>query len=126
MVQAEKERRVAQLCGSKSWTEGDARLVLEALAGSGETVVGFARRMKLGADRVFRWRKRLGAAACVPGSAKFPSFVPMEIRAERSVRPAADMGAVICIGSVRMEMRELSTTSAAWVARVMRSLPEAP
>jgi hypothetical protein len=118
--QAESERRVAQLRSSKPWSEQDAQLVLDTLAGSGETVAGFARRMKLVPQRLLWWRKRLGGSAAADGAPA--AFVPMVVRAE----PVQSAPAAISCGAVRVEVRDLSAASAAWVAAVVNSLREAP
>lgn len=123
-VQAVMERRVAQLRGSEAWTERDGRLVLEALAGSGETLAGFARRMKLVPQRLYWWRKRLGLAARGPSESALATFVPMVVQTVAPRQVGLDGGAVICFGAIRVELSELSPASAAWAATVVRSLLE--
>ena len=45
------------------WSEADAREVLAALEGSGKPVSVFAAEHGLDAQRVYLWRRRLGASA---------------------------------------------------------------
>jgi hypothetical protein len=122
MVQAEMERRVAELCSSKQWSEQDAQLVLDALKGSGETVAAFARRMKLVPQRIDWWRKRLGHRE----ESRLAAFVPMVVRAEPRATEQANARATVSCGAVRVEVRDLNAASAAWVAAVMNSLRATP
>jgi hypothetical protein len=124
MVQAELERRVAQLRGSEPWTEQDARLVLDALAGSGETVAGFAQRMKLVPQRLFWWRKRLRSGTRGRSESALAKFVPMVVRPEAPGQGQPGNGVAISLGAVRVDVRELSAATAAWVATVVRALSE--
>jgi transposase-like protein len=44
---------------SPRWTEADARVVLEALARSGQSVRDFAERHGLDPQRIYLWRRRV-------------------------------------------------------------------
>ena len=48
--------------GSGYWREDDARAVIEAWRGSGDSVAGFCRANGIAAARVSRWLARLDAA----------------------------------------------------------------
>ncbi|HEY3452298.1 MAG TPA: transposase, partial [Myxococcales bacterium] len=115
MAQRDLERRIADLRSSEPWTEDEARLVLDACEESGESVAAFARRMGLGAYRLFWWRKRLGQVAPAPAA-----FVPLVVREATSVSPRQP-AAVLVRGSVRIELRTLDADSAAWAAALLRS-----
>jgi transposase-like protein len=45
------------------WSEADARVVLDALERSGEPVAAFAAAHGVDAQRLYVWRRRLGASA---------------------------------------------------------------
>jgi transposase-like protein len=126
MAQTKLERRITALRSSEPWTADDARLVLDACAESGEAVAAFARRMGLGAYRLFWWRKRLGRAAPAPAPA---TFVPLVVREAMPVE-ARQPAAVLARGSVRIELGVLNAESAAWTAALLQSLesgqPSAP
>jgi len=121
MEQQEKERRVARLRGSRAWTEDEARLVVEACEGSGETVSRFAERMSLVPQRIWWWRKRLRRLA--PSRPEVATFLPLVVRAA----PRSETGepaAVLQVGAARLGVRELTPESAAWIAAVIRGLQE--
>ena len=100
------------------WTEEDARRVLGELEASGESVTGFARRRGLVPQRLWWWRKRLAERVpAVPGGVT-ATFIPVMVRpAEREAAAALELG-----GGLRVQLRTLDETSAAWVACVARAL----
>lgn len=53
---------VKQVAGSRYWRESDARVLVEAWRGSGETLTGFARRQGVQPRRLARWAGRLEGA----------------------------------------------------------------
>ncbi|HZT93467.1 MAG TPA: hypothetical protein VE985_03200 [Gaiellaceae bacterium] len=55
--------RVESIFALPRWSEADAREVLEALELSGEPVAVFAAAHGLDAQRLYMWRRRLGASA---------------------------------------------------------------
>ena len=55
---------------NKPWTEAKARRVLKEQAASGENVWTFATKRGLVPERLYRWRRKLGAAAAKPGKSK--------------------------------------------------------
>ena len=100
MDQQEKEQQVAKLRQHRPWTDEDARFVLDACASSGETLEGFARRMKLVPQRLQWWRKRLGPgvgrgkpvaneAPAVPSRAVLWSLRTDLPRSRREVSPSS-------------------------------------
>jgi hypothetical protein len=85
------------------WSEADAREVLDALERSGEPVAAFAAARGLDAQRVYVWRRRLGAnagrttfrevviAEPVPQAASFEVVLPsgVTVRVATSFDPDA-------------------------------------
>lgn len=112
----------------KTWSEDDARRILDELAASGETVTAFARRRGLVPQRLWWWQKRLtGRRPASPkgdqAKDRAASFLPVILReTTREVAPAAvELG-----DGVRVELRSLDRTSALWVALVCQALGGAP
>lgn len=83
------------------WSEGDAREVLEALERSGEPVAVFAAAHGLDAQRVYMWRRRLGASAehtrfrelVVRGSAEQSTSFEVVLSSGVTIRIAASFDA---------------------------------
>jgi hypothetical protein len=122
--QERQEQRMEQLRSSRWWSASDAQYVLDALAASGEPLARFARRMKIGPERLRWWSKRLSPnAAKRHGASESKRFVPMVVKSEAgegvSQQPTA---AVLVIANARVELSELSEASAAWSARLLESL----
>ncbi len=123
----EKFGWIEGLRGPAQWRESDARRVLDALAESGETLSGFARRHGLTPQRLSWWRRRLGewtqatqgteplqAGPCESG------FIPVLTRGnERSWSSAV---AVVRVGNVAIEIHELSDATTAWLATFVEAL----
>lgn len=63
----------------RRWTAADARVVLAALDASGLSTRGFARRERLSAERLYRWRQRLAAESRI--ARRGPAFVEIAPRA---------------------------------------------
>lgn len=115
------------LRGPAQWKESDARRVLEALAASGDTLAGFARRHGLTSQRISWWRSRLGdwlpdASTPAPSLRKqFESgFVPViasrvEIGSNRVV-------AVVRVGNVAIDVCDPSAATASWLASFIEAL----
>lgn len=114
----------ARLRGAQPWTEDEARRVIEAWESSGLTVSAFARKAGLAADRVYRWRGRLGAAPVESGAIVTPALVPVVVRAALTAPPPeASSPVTVCTREgLRVEVAALDAASAAWVATLVRSL----
>lgn len=54
---------LAELANRSYWREADARRIVDAWQDSGESIVGFARRLGLKWQRVSRWATRLDRSA---------------------------------------------------------------
>lgn len=53
------KREFLEVVGKRRWREGEARIVMSAWRGSGETMWGFARANGLVAQRLYRWARHL-------------------------------------------------------------------
>jgi hypothetical protein len=101
------------------WTETDARRVWSEWRAVGGSLEAFARRSGFGAQRLQWWVKRLGLK---DQGRQRGSFVPVVVRqaiAHERVRVA-----VIVDGVARLEVRELTTETAAWVGVVLTAMRE--
>lgn len=97
---------------------------------SGESVPTFARGAGLFPQRVYWWKERLGRGGDTTTPALMATsnstFVPLTVRAEEAAPLGLPCAAVTVVVSpeVRIEVAELDATSAAWVARLVKSLGE--
>jgi hypothetical protein len=106
--------------------------VIEAWSTSGETVAAFARRVGLGAGRIYWWRERMGGVQTTAGvvearavPAPGPAFLPVVVRAAPASSGATSAPITVCMqGGLRVEVAGLDGMSAAWVATLVRSLAE--
>jgi hypothetical protein len=106
----------SELRGLRPWTEGEARRVLASWEASGRTVSEFARGAELNAQRIYGWRRRLGARAAEASS----SLVPVVVRGTLS---ASALGATVWSrAGHRVDVAALDGASAAWAAAVVRAL----
>lgn len=92
------------------WTEADGRAALAAWEASGESLPSFARRVGVQAQRLSWWRDRLGASSS--------ALVPV------TVTGSLMSGAVVTIGTVRIEVGDVEHLSPAWIAAVASALGE--
>ena len=76
----------SKLTRSARWTPDQARVVLQRIGRSGKSIHRFAHEHGLGAERLYRWKRRLACARRVAGAT--PGF------AEVTIRPSA-AGSVI-------------------------------
>lgn len=86
--------------------------MLEECARSGMTVQAFARKRGLVPERLYRWRRQLGASPSEPGS-RMISLVPAQVIVGEAT------GAVVHVGEVAVEVGDASP---AWVAALVREL----
>ena len=123
MARKALQARTTMTARAETWTEQEARAVLEAWKQSGETCAEFARQNDLVAQRLFYWRKRLGLTVglCPPSAP--PTFLPVTVRGA-SVACAEAPIVVTAPGGVRIEVASPDASSAAWVATLLRSLGE--
>jgi hypothetical protein len=107
------------------WKPADAARVLGDWSRSGEGLSAFARRHKLGLQRLKRWRGRLGAQVTEHegGGAR---LVPVVVRSKAplvGLKPAARTFAVsLEVDTVRIEVVNAHETDPRWVAALVREL----
>lgn len=98
-----------------TWTEEEARVVLDQWRESGESLAEFARKRGLGAQRLYWWRKRLSGRA---RSTALISFVPAKVVSK--VEASGGLGVVVRLpNEVSVD---LGDASPAWVAELIREL----
>lgn len=98
-----------------TWTEADARIVLDHWRQSGDSLAEFARKRGVSAARVYWWRKRLGGDE---RSTALISLVPARVTGE--VRSSIGFGVVVRLpNGVSIERGDASP---AWVAELIREL----
>jgi transposase-like protein len=76
------------------WTERDARTALAALSVSGLTVRAFASREGLDAQRLYIWRRKLGASSSIKAAAR-PSFIEIGPRSADRIEVVLRSGLVL-------------------------------
>jgi hypothetical protein len=103
------EEQWAELLRHRRWTAVEARWALEQWGASGGKLSRFAEEHGVDANRLLRWRTRLGGAEA---ARKRGTLVPVAVRAA----VAAQSAVVVSAGGVRIEVRELSEASRSWVA----------
>jgi hypothetical protein len=63
----QKNAAVAEVAARRHWREQDARLLLEAWRGSGQTLTAFAQHYGVHPERLGRWHRFTARAAGEPG-----------------------------------------------------------
>ncbi len=101
------------------WTETDARRVWTEWRAVGGSLEAFARRSGFGAQRLQWWVKRLGLK---DQGAQRGSFVPVVVR-EAVANERAPVTFVVD-DLARLEVRELTTETAAWVGVMLTAMRE--
>jgi len=110
-----------------TWTEGEARAVLDEWKRSGKSMAAFARHHGLTAPRLYWWRKKLQATTATTPALAGPEAAPTPPM--MSLVPASIVvgGASLMIrlaGEVSIEVAEASPSwVAAMVVELTRSLP---
>jgi len=110
----------------KSWTEDEARAVLELWQDSGESGAAFARSIGVFPQRLFWWRRQLDAAGKIhhsvtrEASAK-TSLVPVTVSGVAAPIVLAPPVVVTTRSGARLEVHEVDAVTAAWVAAVLRA-----
>jgi hypothetical protein len=108
---------------------------MSAWAASGETLASFGERHGVHPERLRRWRERLGTTQTetrlMAGTARGPAapavaLVPVTVRSAALPAMEGSEGAVVVTaGGVRIAIRDASTTSPDWVARLLVQLSAA-
>ena len=105
----------------RRWSEGDARVVLELLDRSGDSVPAFARTHGLNAQRLYWWRSRLSEQQerDEVGLEQL-SFAPVVVTGVGRESPAM----LLRLGALELEVVEPSRVDPTWLARLLTSLEE--
>jgi transposase-like protein len=114
---ANKTATNSKLAGLRDtrWSELDARIVLEAVERSGDTIHAFAREHGLPAHRLYWWRERLaGAIDEDPGDLGQLSFAPVVVT---GLGRAPAM--LVRVGELELEIIEPQRVDPAWLAQVI-------
>jgi hypothetical protein len=101
------------------WTETDARRMWSEWRAVGGSLEAFARRNGFGAQRLQWWVKRLGLK---DQGAQRGSFVPVVVR--QALVDERVPVAVVVDGVARLEVREMTTETAAWVGVILTTMRE--
>lgn len=95
------------------WTEADARFVLRAQHGSGQSVLEFAREHGLIPQRLWRWRSRLGDVSTVTEEVEPLSFAPVVVTGLG--RSAV---VVVRVGDIEVEVIDPSKVEPRWIVEL--------
>jgi transposase-like protein len=96
-----------------TWTDDDARTVLEEWRQSGDSIAAFARSRGVSAWRLYSWRKKLRTTAG-PRSAPMLSLVPASI--------VAVSGAMLTLRLPGEVSIDVANASPSWVATLVAEL----
>ena len=97
-----------------TWTDDDARTLLEEWRRSGETIAAFARRRNVAAWRLYAWRTKLQMTAATPRVAPTLSLVPASI--------VAVSGATLTLRLPGEVSIDVANASPGWVAALVVEL----
>jgi transposase-like protein len=98
---------------ASTWTDDDARTVLEEWRRSGDSIATFARRHSVSAWRLYSWRKKLRTMA-KPRAAPTLSLVPASI--------VAVSGATLTLQLPGDVSIDVANASPSWVAALVAEL----
>ncbi len=107
----------------RRWTRSDAEWAVAEWAKSGESVVAFAKRHEIRANRLYDWRRRLEKRSAKSDQRVIAAqtLVPVLVRQvpPENARGSSSCPVVVSTGSARVEVHELSSTSRSWVAQLL-------
>jgi hypothetical protein len=106
------------------WRPVDAVRVLGDWSRSGESLSVFARRHRLGLERLTRWRGRLGTPAA-QGERNGSRLVPVVVKAPAplvALAPARTFAVSLELDTIRIEVSDAHGTDPRWVAALVREL----
>jgi hypothetical protein len=104
----------------RRWTERDAREVLLAQRRSGQSIVAFARETGLSAERLYWWRRRLGAAEQQERPTE-PELTDIEF-APVMLTNSSRATLVVRAGDVELEFAAPETADPKWIAALVAEL----
>jgi transposase len=102
----------------KRWTAGRARELLAEAKQSGESLSAFAERRGIDPQRLYSWRRKLGAAKGAESPTTSEAFVPVRIAPDPRATPPSGFEVVLSEGRV-------VRVGADFDARALRRLVEA-
>ena len=107
--------------GPSNWNATKASEVMGDWRRSGGSLAQYARVKGVSLKRLYWWKTRL-ASVPAPLAVATPAFVPVVVRATPRLAPSV---IVVALGdAMRVEVHELSSASAAWVAMLARAEQE--
>jgi hypothetical protein len=105
------------------WTSEVARQELGQWRASGLPLEAYARQRGLVAQRLRWWRQQLGVDNVAPRPRVRPRWLPVTVRT--GATDAADTAVVVELDGVgRLQVREVSSATAAWVGVVLATMRE--
>jgi transposase-like protein len=105
--------------GRRAWTADEARAVLDLWDESGQSGATFARSLGVIPQRLFWWRRRIGARGVATAVApKKSRLVPMTVRGAAPLTGSAPVVVTTPTG-VRIEVNEVDSATAAWVMALL-------
>jgi hypothetical protein len=121
------EKFAANFTDGHHWNEAEAQQVLDAWDASGESGAGFARRLGIDPQRLHWWRRRLGRRTEKSRSmaTTSPAFIPVVIGAGDRAAEGVAVLVVDADGGVRIEVRQVDSGTASWVAVLLTAMREA-
>ncbi len=105
------------------WTEADAREALAACASSGESIVAFARRYGIVAQRLYWWRLRLKKESEKGTRNERAPLIPVTLRSP-PVEVLSNHGVVVADGGLRVTVEDTGAVSPAWIAALLQLMRE--
>lgn len=112
---------------AESWTEAEAREALAACKASGQTIVKFAQQHGVRAGRLYAWRQRLNKEVGVEGAVETAALIPVTLGSDLTSKPSPSCSRASVIvndGLLRIEIADVNTVSATWVAALIRATRE--
>jgi hypothetical protein len=116
MSRSRREARSA--LQQKRWTRKYATGLVARWVASGESGAAFARKLGVDPQRLFWWRRRVGAApGCDEGGAR-PAFVPV-VATATAIAVSRPPVSISMVDGTRVDVWEIDASSAAWVASLV-------
>ena len=115
-----------------NWSAAEARAALEAQSKSGESVVAFARRHGIVAERLYWWRNRLAVLAKrtrKTDTGTVGRLIPLTVveppaMAQSAAASGVGGRVVVIDGGLRVEVEDAGAVSPAWIATLLRTVKE--
>ena len=101
----------------RRWSRADARLVLDELARSGDSVSAFARSHELSAKKIFWWRSQLAGEVREDVSVEELSFAPVVVTGLGQT-PAV----VLRSGALEIDVLDPRAVEPTWLAQLLAAM----